>query len=719
MNWGKIAGVSFLILFSELLIIRLLGTEIRIFAYLGNLTLLVIFLGSGIGMYLKKTLPLSLTAVAFFLLAALVSTTYILRTPRFDVKLFSGISELLAPLSESYVWQSLNTFSKTGAVLGLALTLGILGLTALGFAPLGNLLGKLLDKDQRTLRAYSVNIAASLLGMWAMQLFSLGQLPPLLGLTLVIWALILLEENPNSRAVIAAVAVAAIALTIPKVANQPYEGPTTFWSPYQKLTLSLINKTKIEQPPGYYLEVNNVGYMGLLNLGPQHQATVSAYRQTNDVLFEDQYLIPYRFKPNPQNVLIIGAGGGNDAYGALRGGAKNVDAVEIDPVIVQIGKNYHPNLPYQDPKINLITADGRAFMEKTKNRYDLIVMGLADSHTLSSSLTNLRLDHYLYTKESLEKARQLLKDDGILVLSFEVPRQWIGQRLSKTVSDVFGYTPTTFEVRSGGAFGWGGFFFVASKDPELLPRLLAEKPDLAKFINTHKRSFPPLTINGLTHQRINALSDDWPYLYLDSPRLPALHLIIAGLAIAGFFLTRKVILKGAGFNWPMFWWGAGFMLFEFQNITKFSLLFGLTWQTNMVVISAALIMILLANWLADKNAVSSKAAFTGLIMALIIQMAVPVKLFNGLSAIPKILVAGTILNLPFFFGGAVFSGWFKNVKDKKAAFAANLLGSAAGGLMEMFSFLLGIKAIIFMAAIIYGLGWASSSSVKFGNIVKS
>ncbi|MBI5356683.1 hypothetical protein HZB78_03645 [Candidatus Collierbacteria bacterium] len=714
MNWPKIAGVSFLILFSELLVIRLLGTEIRIFAYLGNLTLLMIFLGSGIGMYIKKTLPLSWTATAFFLLAALVSTSYILRTPRFDVKLFSGISELLAPLSESYVWQSLNTFSKTGAVLGLGLTLGILGLTAFGFMPLGNLLGKLLAKDPHPLRAYSINIAASLSGMWALQIFSLGQLPLLLGLTLVIWTLLFLEDNPTARAVIMAVAVATIALTIPKTANQPYEGPTTFWSPYQKLTLSLINKTKIQQPPGYYLEVNNVGYMGLLNLGPDHQATVSAWAKNNDVLFQDQYLIPYRFKPDPENVLIIGAGGGNDAYGAIRGGAKNVDAVEIDPVIVKIGKKYHPNLPYQNSRINLVTADGRAFMEKTKKRYDLIVMGLADSHTLSSSLTNLRLDHYLYTKESLEKAKQLLKPDGILVLSFEVPRRWIGQRLSKTVAEVFGVTPLTFEVRSDGAFGWGGYFFVASKDPDLLPRILNQNPDFANFIKEHERTFPPLTINSST---INSLSDDWPYLYLDSPRLPVLHLIIAGIAAIGLFLGRKIIFKDTKFNWPMFWWGAGFMLFEFQNITKFSLLFGLTWQTNIIVISAALIMILGANWLVERKMISSGLMFVGLMATLLIQAVIPIKLFNTLPDLHKILIAGTILNLPFFFGGAVFSGWFKNAKDKKAAFAGNLLGSAAGGLMEMFSFLLGIKAIIFMAAAIYGLGWIAASG-KFAKIIK-
>ena len=112
MNWWKIAGVSFLILFLELLIIRLLGTEIRIFAYLGNLVLLAIFVGSGLGMYFKKPLPLSTSAVLFFLTAILTTTKYILRTPRFDVKLFSGISELLSPLSESYIWQTLNTFSK-------------------------------------------------------------------------------------------------------------------------------------------------------------------------------------------------------------------------------------------------------------------------------------------------------------------------------------------------------------------------------------------------------------------------------------------------------------------------------------------------------------------------------------------------------------------------------------------------------------------------------
>jgi len=715
MNWWKIAGVSFLILFLELLIIRLLGTEIRIFAYLGNLVLLAIFVGSGLGMYFKKPLPLSASAVLFFLTAVLTTTKYILRTPRFDVKLFSGISELLSPLSESYIWQTLYTFSKTGAVFGLLLTGAILVLLAVSFMPLGNLLGRLLDNHPRPLRAYSVNIMASLAGMWAFQLFSLAEFPPLLGLVIGLAALFLLVEDRFERYFVVAVALITIAAVAPKISLQPYEGPTTFWSPYQKLTLSPIYPTKIQLPGGYYLEVNNTGYMGLLDLNDKHEASASAILVKNrfallsELPFLNQYTLPYRFKPAPDNVLIIGAGAGNDANGAIRGGAKSIDAVEIDPVIIRLGQQYHPNQPYQNPAVNTVVADGRAFMEQTQIRYDLIVMGLADSHTLNSNLTNLRLDHYLYTRESLTRAREILKSDGILILSFEAPRPWIGQRLAKTVADAFGSPPVVFEVRSDNAFGWGGYFFVAAKDPDLLPRLLSEKPDLNKFIKAHERSFSPSTINPL--------SDDWPYLYLDKPRLPLIH-ILMGIFLTGTLLVVKSrFLRPSEFNLPMFLWGAAFLLFEFQNISKAGLLFGLTWQTNMIIITSVLLMILLANLAAEHKLLKPNLAFIGLIGSLGLQLIIPLYKFNQLSAIAKLIGAGTILNLPFFFGAVIFAYWFASAKNRSAAFASNLLGSAFGGLLEMMSFLTGIKSLLLVTIILYVLGWITASK-KFGKIGK-
>lgn len=706
--YWRLAFVSFLTLFLELLIIRFIGTEIRVFAYLGNLVLLAIFIGSGIGMYLKKSISPSVSSVLLFFTGALTATSYILRTSHFDVKLFSGLSELLAPLSEAYIWQTLETFSKTGAVFGVILTGFIVVLLASVFIPLGNLLGTLFADSDKPLVAYSVNIGASLLGMWAFQLFSLAELPPLLGLTAASLSLILLTNDRIGKALIVSAAMATIALTTPKISYQPYEGPTTFWSPYQRLTLSLIspNPEKPYRPAGYYLEVNNVGYMGLLNLSQEHEATVSALFQerqgtsSEEIPLLNQYALPYKLKPSPGDVLIIGAGAGNDAYGALRGGAKRVDAVEIDPVIVRLGRIYHPNYPYADAKITTIIDDGRAFMERTEKQYDIIVMGLADSHTLSSSLTNLRLDHYLYTKESFERARALLKPDGVLVLSFEVTRPWIGERLTRTLTDVFGTIPTTFEVRSDGAFGWGGYFFVEGKNPETVGSILAQNPKLNTFIQIRQKTFSTNT---------NPLMDDWPYLYLDHPRLPLLYLLMTGFLVTVLAVVKKTMLNDTHLDFPMFFWGAAFLLFEFQNISKASLLFGLTWQTNMIIISAALFFILLANIAVSKKLFHSNTAFICLVASLLLQIVIPLHALNRWPFAMKLLLGGALLNLPFFFGGSIFAGWFEKSKDRSSAFASNLIGSAFGGLLEMFSFLLGIKALLIVALALYVVGWLTKN----------
>lgn len=701
-NSWRLAAVSFLILFLELLLIRLVGTEIRIFAYLGNLILLAIFVGSGIGMYIKKPVPLSASAVLLFLTSAMLTTSYILRTPRFDVKLFSGISELLSPLSEAYIWQTLTTFSKTGAILGLVLTAAILVLLAAVFVPLGNLLGRLLAKYPQPLQAYSINVAASLAGMWGFQLFSLLMLPPLLGVTAAIAGLLLLAEEHSQRSLVVAALMATIAIAAPKIALQPYEGPVTFWSPYQKLTLSILKPAKTHHPGGYYLEVNNVGYMGLLNLSPEHVATASAILVEQgkaapaDTVYRNQYSFPYLVKPQPEDVLIIGAGAGNDASAAIKAQAQRVDAVEIDPAIVRIGKNYHHEQPYQSPRVQPVVADGRAFMERTRKLYDLIVMGLADSHTLSSSLTNLRLDHYLYTRESLARARELLKPDGVLALSFEVTRPWIGQRLTRSVTEAFGHQPLVFEIRSDGAFGWGGYMFLITKDPAILDRILEQQPELAAFIAANKKDFSATT---------RPLTDDWPYLYLDQPRLPLIHLLTAAFFLGALAFVKRTVLPTTKLHLPMFLWGIGFLLFEFQNISKASLLFGLTWQTNMIIISSILALILAANWTVNRKLLPANVAFLGLMASLIAQLVIPLHLFNRLPFLPKLLLGGVVLNLPFFFGAIIFASWFAKSKDRSAAFASNLLGAAAGGLLEMFSFLTGIKSLLVLTIVFYALGW--------------
>ena len=96
-------------------------------------------------------------------------------------------------------------------------------------------------------------------------------------------------------------------------------------------------------------------------------------------------------------MLIVGAGTGNDVAVALSEGARHIDAVEIDPVIQSLGRRWHPDRPYQSPRVSVHINDGRAVIQNTGSRYDLILFALPDSLTLLTGQSNLRLENYLFT----------------------------------------------------------------------------------------------------------------------------------------------------------------------------------------------------------------------------------------------------------------------------------------------------------------------------------
>ncbi len=702
-QWWRIGLISFLILFLELLVIRLVSTEIRIFSYLANLVLLATFVGSGLGMLTRKKLPLSITAVSLTLLTLALVTQTIVRLPTLEFRLFSGITELLAPLSEAYIWFQVDTVSRLGIIIGTVLTVLIFGLIMAVFMPLGQFLGLILNQARQPLLAYSVNIAASLAGMWAFYLWSSLGLSPFLGLVAAQILLITLLTDRVVRLYGVAALLTSLVLLAPRSAHQPWEKPVIFWSPYQKLTLSTIQDKNPHRAQGWYLEVNNVGYMGLLDLSPyavtQAKPAIEAWlkdkKRLADLPFINQYDLPYKFKPQARDVLIIGGGAGNDAAAAVRANIPSVDLVEIDPQIVAIGRKYHVESPYDKPNVRVYVNDGRAFLETTKKTYDIVVMGLADSHALSSSLTNVQLDNYLYTLEALRQVKTVLKPDGILFLSFEVTRPWIGARLQQTITQAFGYPPTIFEVRSDGAFGWGGIIFINGKDTQTVAKILQPQPALTNFVNRHAKDYAPAAINSLT--------DNWPYIYLDQPRLPLLHLVVAGIIIAALWWLKTRLVTG-GINGSFFFLGAGFMVYEFQNISKSSLIFGNTWMTNLFIITGVLSLILTANLAVAKKWIGLKWAIGLLLASLGAQLLVPTAWFNTLSGLTKAVAAIGWLNLPHFFSGIVFAHLFAGYKNKALALGSNLLGSAIGGFLEILSFLWGMQSLVYVTILLYALG---------------
>jgi spermidine synthase len=115
-----------------------------------------------------------------------------------------------------------------------------------------------------------------------------------------------------------------------------------------------------------------------------------------------------------RDILIIGAGSGNDVSRALQWADPDarIDAVEIDPVIQRLGARDHPDKPYQDPRVTVHLKDGPNFLRSTTKKYDLIVSALIDSLVLHSSVSNIRLESYLFTREAIDDVRRRLKRTG-------------------------------------------------------------------------------------------------------------------------------------------------------------------------------------------------------------------------------------------------------------------------------------------------------------------
>jgi len=404
--------------------------------------------------------------------------------------------------------------------------------------------------------------------------------------------------------------------------------------------------------------------------------------------------------PDPKSFLIVGAGSGNDAAGALRHNVQSVIAVEIDPAIITIGQELHPENPYLSPKVQVVNDDARSFFATTSEKYDVISFGLLDSHT-TTTLTNTRLDHYVYTKESIIQAKSRLEEGGIMVLTFDARRPFVVDRIQSVLEEVFNQPPLVFRIPLT-AYGAGGVMFV-SGDLENVEKQLNQNSSLSAYIKNLRTTNPI----QLTHNT-KITTDDWPYLYLESQRIPILYYLLIGLMILIF--VRSYRKWQAGHNpsllsrtsWHFFFLGAAFLLLEVQNISKASVVLGNTWQVNTVIISSILAMALLANWIAYRfPKLSITPVYVLLVATCLCLYLIDLARFGFLPYFIKALIIGTLTGLPMLFSGIIFIRSFAAAKEKNNALGANLIGALVGALMQSITFIIGIKALLLVVAGFY------------------
>jgi spermidine synthase len=694
---GAIFLISVLGLFLEMLIIRWIGTEIRIFAYLQNTILVVCFLGLGLGCFTSRQ-PVKLPQMLFGLLVL----TLLLAIP-ITRQIMGNISLMLSVLGDLVIWQYAISTSLSQTVLsvalGLVLTFFLMILILDLFVPIGRILGRLMDEHPNTIWAYSVNVAGSLVGTWLFVLLSFFYQPPVTWF-LVFGGLTLFFLPKVGRERQVSLALLAGIIILSWLAGQEWGSLKVVWSPYQKLVLTEAAAT-IRQVGKYVITVNNTGYQAMLNLSPSHCAADPEHFPP-EMSGYSQYDIPLLLHPHPQKMLIVGAGSGNDAAGGLRHGVKEITAVDIDPAIISLGQRYHPERPYAASAVKLINDDARSFFATCQGKYDVIAFGLLDSHT-TTAMTNARLDHYVYTRESITRARSLLADGGIMVLSFEALKPFIADRMAGVLHEVFGADPLCFRIPYSN-YGWGGTMFVEG-DLEAAKKQISRHPQLNSLISQWQSQYPvPISYST------KIATDDWPYIYLKSPSIPILYYLLAGLLVLLFLRCRWQLKLGGMFQawgrsqWHFFFLGAAFLLLEVQNISKAAVVFGNTWDVNAVIVSGVLAMILVANLIAHKfPRMPLGLVYTALCGICLLLYFLDLSRFAFLPYASKVLVVGGLTTLPMLFSGIVFIRSFAGVSGKDKALGANLIGALVGALLQSVTFVTGIRALLLIVAGLYFL----------------
>jgi hypothetical protein len=370
---------------------------------------------------------------------------------------------------------------------------------------------------------------------------------------------------------------------------------------------------------------------------------------------------------------------------ALRSGAKRVVAVEIDPVILELGRTTNALKEYADPRVECHINDARQFLHSTKESFDLIVFGTLDSQALLSSQGNLRLDNYVYTRESLEDACRALADRGFVAVFYSVQKPWLYARLYSTFRGAFGDQSRIYEFQDAALFNT---LMVGTKGNEGF-----------KDTNEHIAKYA----NG------RLATDDWPFVYLERPTIGDLYRrfigVVLGLVFAAFLLLR-VLERGAGRHTPFFFLGVGFTLMEAVAIVRLALLFGSTWIVNVVVFAAVLLTVFVANLCVIFGvAPPLRASWIGLCAALAASYLFPVQSLLEF-AVPLRIVAGTgLIFVPVYFASVCFSRLFQREGEVGFPLGLNLVGAMAGGWLEYLSMAFGLRSIWLVALLVYALAW--------------
>jgi spermidine synthase len=642
---GRLVLGSALMLFLELALIRWLGSNVVHLSYFSNFVLLGSFLGIGLGFLIARR-SWSLLPAAPVLLAGLVVAVYVV------------------PVSVNRSGDGILYFTSlttTGPPVWVVLPVVFLLVAAVLAGPaeaVGRCFGQL-----PALTAYRWDLIGSILGIAAFTGLSFLRAPSVVwGLAVAAGFVVLLLGRRRIVTVLGGLAGAAMVAVL--LAESMSYGVS--WSPYYKVSTQDVG------------EYQGADVVDISVNGIPHQLMAPADWKLQ--YGEQMYAMPYQRAPqNPlRDVLVVGAGSGSDVAIALSKGAGHVDAVEIDPRILQIGQQRNPDAAYQDPRVTTHVDDGRAYLQSTDKKYDLILFALPDSLALVNGASQIRLESFLFTQEALTAARDHLTPDGVFAMYNYYREPWLIDRLAGTAQTAFGHVPCV------DLFGGAQAVITVALDEGEQSCATSYRPAGAV---------------------IAPATDDSPFLYFTGGFVPAIYL----WTLFGILLISLIAVRALGGPLgamrpyaDLFFMGAAFLLLETRYVATFALLFGTTWLVNAMVFGGVLVIVLAAVETTRRfRTPPLPVVFAGVALSLLLAWFVRPDWLLALPQLPRLLVAVVLAFLPIYLANVAFSKRFAESADTRAAFAVNLLGAMLGGCLEYAALVTGYRNLLVVVGVLY------------------
>ena len=266
--------------------------------------------------------------------------------------------------------------------------------------------------------------------------------------------------------------------------------------------LSLNASTEPPEQLAVFTDADNLAAITRYDGNPE---TLSYLDQTTSAL-------PYHLKPL-SCILILGAGTGSDILQANYHAIKHIDAVELNPQVIDLVKEKYADFSghiYSSAQVNLHTGEARGYVSTTRKTYDLINISLLDAFGTSAAGLYSMAENYLYTGEAIQRYLQHINANGYLSITrwIKIPPRDEPKLLATVIN--------ALKQINAGQPGLQMVMIRSWQTSTLIVKngviSLEEIKRLKQFCN--ERSFDLVYYPGISEQEVNRFNiQQQPYLY--------------------------------------------------------------------------------------------------------------------------------------------------------------------------------------------------------------